>query len=252
MARLHPKDADIYLDEIEFSGVMNSVDISIENPLAEVTAYADVHSVFVEGKPGFTIDVNGLWSPSSPAYDSEIFADLTSQTRQLGIYPETPTTPGSRGFEATTMVSRSPTVADHETVVGLNVTWRGETPLVESWLMYKNTAVGASENGTAYQVGALSATQQMVAVLRLLAPPGGAGNNTCDVVVASDPIQGFTTATSRIAFTQLNQASVALFEKKTVNGAITDTWWRIQVTIAGDGSRTFNLLVAIGIQKLAA
>src|SRR3990167_7753075 len=167
MARLHPKDADIYLDEIEFSAVMNGVEIAVENPLAEVTAYADVHAVFVEGKPGFTIDVNGLWSPSSPGYDSEIFADLTSQSRQLGIYPETPTTPGSRGFEATTMITRPPTVADFGAVVGLNVTWRGETPLVESWVMHKGTAIASSENGTKYQVGALSATQQMVSVLRL-------------------------------------------------------------------------------------
>ncbi|MDP2950163.1 MAG: hypothetical protein Q8P22_11565, partial [Chloroflexota bacterium] len=119
MARLHPKDADIYLDELDFSGVMNGVDISIDNPLADVTAYADVHGVFVEGKPGFTIDVNGLWSPSTPAYDSEIFTDLTSQSRQLGIYPETPTVTGSRGFEATTMITRSPTVADFSAVVGL-------------------------------------------------------------------------------------------------------------------------------------
>lgn len=249
MARLHPKDADIYLDEIEFSAVMNNVEIAVENPLAEVTAYADTHQTFTEGKPGFTIDVNGLWSPSNPAYDSEIFTDLTSQTRQLGIYPETPTTPGSRGFEATTMITRSPTVADFGAVVSLNVTWRGETPLVESWVMYKNTAVAASENGTAYQVGALSATQKMVAVLRLLAAPGGAGDNTCNVVVASDTV-GFPSSTSRIAFTQLNQASVALFEKLEVNGAITDDYWRIEVTIAGAGSRTFNLLIAIGIAKL--
>ena len=249
MARLHPKDADIYLDELDFSAVVNNVDIAVDNPLGDVTAYADTHQVFVEGKPGFTIDVNGLWSPSSPNYDGEIFTDLTSQTRQLGIYPETPTTTGSRGFEATTMVTRSPTLADFGEVIGINVTWRGETPLVESWVMYKNTAIGATATGTAYQVGALSATQQMVSVLRLLAAPGGAGSNDCVVTIESDTV-GFPSAVTRITHATLNQASVALFEKLTYNGAQTDDYWRVVVTITGAGTRTFNLLICIGIAKI--
>ena len=247
MPRFHPKDAVIYLDEVDFSAVMNSVEINVDAPPGDVTAFADTDATFVEGKPGWTADVSGLWSGASPNYDNEIFGDLTSASRALGIYPGGASA-GNRGYEGTSLVSRDGIVGPTAAVIGLDVTWRGETPLVRSQLLYKATAVAATADGTAYQHGAVSATQKVYGVLRLLASPGGAGSNTCNVIIESDSAEGFgASPATQLTFTELDQSSAALFETKEANGAITDTWWRVGVTIAGGGSRTFNLVLTMGI-----
>ena len=245
-SRIHAKNTDIYVDEFDFGGVTNRAEISIDNPTPEVTAFNDGDATYVEGKPTFTFNIQGLHSTATPNYDGEMFTDLTSEARRVGIYPNQAAV-GERGYEGDCNISDEPIITRLQEAIALNVTWQGDTPVLRAQVLYKNAAVAASENGTAYQTGSVSATQKVVGILRLLSAPGGAGTNTCDVVVASDDAQGFVSGVTRLTFTQLNQASVALHEVQSANGAITDTWWRVQVTIAGTGSRTFDLLVVIGI-----
>ena len=247
MARIHAKACDVLVDEFLFDDVTNTVTIDLNRSMADVTAYADTDAVYVAGKPGFTIGVNGLWSTLSPNYDGEMFTDLTSEARRVGIYPNA-ITAGERGYEGDCNISASPRVAPFSAVVALNVTWQGDTPILRSQVLYRNTAFGGpTANGTAYQTGAVSATQKVAGILRLLAAPGGAGNNTLDVTVQSDNAEGFPSATTVLTFAQLTQASVALHEVQSANGAITDDWWRVVLTFAGVGTRTFNLLIIIGI-----
>ena len=75
MARIHAKSAGLLVDEFDFSGISNSMDLSLSEAPAEVTAFADTDLTFIQGKPTFTFDVNGLWSTSSPNYDGEMFID---------------------------------------------------------------------------------------------------------------------------------------------------------------------------------
>ena len=248
--RIHAKAAEIVVDEFDISGVTNSVAIDINRPMANVTAYADTDATYIAGKPGFTIGVDGLWSKASPNYDAEMFADLTAENRLVGVYPNQMTA-GERGYEAVSDISSSPRTASFNEVIALNVTWQGDTPLVRSWSMHRATAVGATANGVSFQVGALSATQKMSAVLRVFAAPGGAGNNTLDAIIASDSAEDFSgSPATQISFTQLTQSSVALSEALTVDGAESDTWWRVQFTYAGAGSRTFNVAISLGISDI--
>ncbi len=71
MARLSAKSAGLLLDEFDFSGVSNGVDLTVSAPAAEATAFADTAGVFIQGKAGFTATVNGLWSTASPNYDGD-------------------------------------------------------------------------------------------------------------------------------------------------------------------------------------
>lgn len=234
-----------YVDEFDLSGVSNSAEIEASESPAEVTAFADTDATFVEGKFTFRFNIQGLLSNASPNYDGEMFTDLTSSQRRVGIYPGGGTA-GNFGYEGRTNISRAPQVVDKAAVIALNVEWLGDQPLVRSQLMYLNTAVAASVNGTKYQHGAVAASETLVGVLRLLAAPAGAGNNTCVVTIQSDADSSAGGETTRLTFATLNQASVALHEVVEAAGAITDTWWRAVVTIAGAGTRTFNLVIAIG------
>lgn len=247
MARTHGKDCALYLDEFDFRGVTNGVRIGFEMPEAETTAFSDSYQTFLAGKPFFRVGVNGLWSAASPNYDGEMFTDLTSSQRRLGVYPGGPTE-GNIGYEFRTNISAAPRLVDIKQAILLNVEWVGDQPAARGQLIRIATALGATGNGTGYEVGSVGAAQTAVGVLRLLAAPAGAGNNTLDLVIASAATQGGA-YTSRLTFAQLSQASVATHEVVEAAGAITDTFWRVQATYAGAGTRTFSVVVALGIRS---
>lgn len=238
MPRIHAKAADIYVDEFDFGGFSNSVDIAVDNNLGEVTAFADADQTFVEGKAGFTITVNGFYSRTD--YDAEMWADLTATARQVGIYPPG-TSDGDYGYEGQSVVTGQPRVADKAVAVTLNVNWKGDTPLVRTIVLDINIALTASGNGTAYQHGAVAAGKTIVGVLRVLSATPA---DTLDVVIQSDDNQGFTSPTTRLTFAQKTAAG---YEVQTAAGPITDTWWRVSYTIGGVDP-SFSVVVAFGIR----
>ena len=244
MARFHAKSVAHYIDEFDFSGDSNSLDIAIDNNLGEATAFADVDAVFLEGKAAWNATVNGFFNTS--AYDAEMFADLTAVERRLAWYQDN--TAGSFGMEG----KSNPSAQARANVVagsaGLNVDWRGTDPLFRSLLMQIDTALAATASSTKVQFGAVAATQTLVGVVRVLAAPGGSGNNDLDITIESDANSGAGGESTRLTFTTIDQTSVALFEVQTAAGAVTDTWWRSVATVSGAGSRTFSIVVAMGIK----
>ena len=148
MSRIHAKSADVLVDEFSFDDVTNAVAIEINRPMAKVTAYADTDDTYVAGKPGFTIDINGLFSTANPDYDGEMFTDLTSEGRRVGIYPNQ-LTEGERGYEGDTNISSSPRIAEFNSAIALNVTWRGDQAIMRSQSMHRATALSSTATGTA-------------------------------------------------------------------------------------------------------
>ena len=243
--RILGKSVAHYVDEFDLSGVSNSAEIEASESPAEVTAFADTDATFVEGKYTFRFNIQGLLSSASPNYDGEMFIDLTSSQRRVGVYPGGGTA-GNFGYEGRSNITRAPRVVDKGAVLALNVEWLGDQPLVRSQLMYLATAVSATVNGTKYQHGSVAAAETLVGVIRLLAAPGGAGSNDLVVTIQSDADSIAGGETTRLTFATINQASVALHEVVELAGAVTDTWWRAVVTITGAGTRTFSIVVAIG------
>ena len=245
--RFHAAGSAIYVDEFDFAGVTNAIDLEIANPTPKITAFADVDETYLEGKPSFKITLNGFYSLVTPNYDGEMFIDLTAEDRQIGIYKDN--VAGQSGFEGRADLVGDAIPTQKSQAILLNVTWQGDTPLAEAIVGYINTAVGATVNGTKYQFGAIAATETLVGVLRLLAAPAGAGANNLVVTIESDADSLAGGETTRITFATLNEASVATFEKVELAGAVTDAWWRAVITITGAGTRTFSILVTIGKRK---
>ena len=239
MPRIHAKAADIFVDEFDYSGFSNAVDIAVDNNLAEVTAFADTDQTFLEGKAGFSITVNGFYSRTD--YDAEMWADLTAAARQVGIYPPG-VSDGDKGYEGQSIVTGQPRVADKGAAVTLNVGWKGDTPLVRTIVLDVNTALIATGTGTAYQYGAVGASQTMMGVLRVLSASGTLP--TLNVLIQSDDNEAFTSPTTRLTFTQ---ATGVTYEVKTAAGAVTDTWWRVSYTVGGT-TPSFSVVVSFGIR----
>ena len=243
MARISAKSAGLLVDEFDFSGVSNSMDLSFAESPADVTAFADTDMTYIQGKPTFTFNVNGLWATASPNYDGEMFTDLTATNRRVGIYPGG-LSDGTFGYEGATNISASPRVSTIGDAIACNVTWQGASaPFRSTILRYATDS--SSANGTQYTLGTIANTNTIIGVLRLL-EIGGSGNNTLDVKIQSDT-SGFSSATDQLTFTQLNQGSGATFETKTATGpGGSDNIWRVVVTIAGAGSRSFKFIVGFG------
>jgi len=239
---IHAKDTDIFLDEFEFSAVTNEVNLIERASLSEITSYSDAAKTYLEGKTGFRANVKGIWDA---AYDAEAFIDLTATSRRLGIYPDT-SAAGKRGWEGSTIVSRQPRVAPVADKVALDIDWVGDDALINTWVLMNGNNLAETTTGTAYVVGAASASQTIVGVLRMT-ELGGSGSNTMDVTIQSDT-SGFSSPATKLTFTQIATAGVT-FEVKTAAGAVTDTYWRAVATYGGGGSRTYDVFVAFGIKN---
>lgn len=118
------------------------------------------------------------------------------------------------------------------------------SPLVRGYLMNDSTET-SSGNGTGVQVGAASSGQTIYAALHVVAS-SGSGDQTLDVTIGSDDNAGFTSETNRFTFTQATTSVTSEF--LTLAGPITDDYWRINFTIAGSGSPSFDIIVMLGIQ----
>ena len=243
MARISAKAAGLLVDEFDFSGISNSIDMSFTESPADVTAFADTDTTFIQGKPTFTFDVNGLWSTASPNYDGEMFTDLTATNRRVGIYPGG-LSDGVFGYEGATNITASPRVSTIGDAIACNVSWQGASPPFRSTILRYATD-SSSANGTQYTLGTIAATNTIIGGIRLL-ETGGSGNNTLDVKIQSDT-SGYSSPSDRHTFTQLNQGSGATFETQTAAGpAGSDNIWRVVVTIGGAGSRSVKFLVGFG------
>lgn len=123
-------------------------------------------------------------------------------------------------------------------------TAKGRSRLVKGTILEPGAAARTSTfNGTARNVGAVSATQKLYAALHVFAASGS--SPTLDVKVQSDSASGFTTPADQITFTQAT-ARTSQFAAP-VAGAITDSWWRIAATIGGSAP-SFTFAVVIGIR----
>lgn len=86
------------------------------------------------------------------------------------------------------------------------------------------SATGAT--GTGIQLGAISSTQSLYGTLHTFGTPG----TSITAIVESDDNSGFTTPTTRATFNGGAITTAAGFWLTPVAGAITDTWWRINIS----------------------
>lgn len=103
------------------------------------------------------------------------------------------------------------------------------------------TARTSTGTTTGVQLGALSSTQSMYAVLHVVSASGS--TPTLDVKLQSSATQGGS-YTDRITFTQATTSRTS--QLSSYAGAQTNTWWRVSYTISGS-SPSYLFAVAAGI-----
>jgi hypothetical protein len=113
--------------------------------------------------------------------------------------------------------------------------------LVRSTVMLPKALRTVTATGTARQLGALSATQKLVAVLHVFAMTGG----SLTVTVQSDDAGGFPSQATRLTFNAATGITRQILE---LVGPVTDDWWRILATYTP--GTNYTAYVSLGITNL--
>ena len=121
-----------------------------------------------------------------------------------------------------------------------NLSGSASPGIVEGILLAAEQTQTTTTSVAGIQHGAVASGETAYAALHVFA---ASGTPTLDVTIESDDNSGFSSATTRMTFTQ---ATGATSEWKSVAGAITDDYWRVVATIGGS-TPSFTFAVSFGI-----
>lgn len=231
------KNVKFYVDGYDLSGDHNQHSLSLSRDAVENTTFGNDSRTYLPGLGNSSHTHQGFYEAlaTSDGPDDALWGNY-SLIVTLG--PQT----GASGEVAYSHASIRTDNAVLDGSVGEMATFsfsgQGSGLSVRSTILEDAlTANSSSGNGTAYQVGAISASETGYATLHVVAWNA----TTLDVTIESDNAGGFGTPTTQGTFTQ---ATGITSEQLTVAGAVTDDWWRAEWTLVGT-SATF--IVTFGI-----
>lgn len=237
-------DSKLWVDGFDMSGYKNR--IALDSPLAlrEHTRFGDTGRRRAAGLRAPTLRAAGFWDanavaatnePDKPYFDRLGTADVpVSCGPQDGLE-------GSIGYLFRAMEARYELGAAVGEMLAFTVDAEGSdgSGLVRATIIgNKNVAAGGPTNGTIFQLGTVSATQSLYAVLHALQV-----GTSIDVKIQSDDNGGFASPIDRITFAQ----KLAIgSEYKTLAGSLgADDRYRIVFTTVGAPNAKFIVLLGI-------
>ncbi len=242
MAHYVLTNCKLWVDGNDFSGDVNALKWEYGADEIEDTNMGDTTHVFLGGLKKFKAQLEGAVELGPTALEGIFFTQVNTADVPVSIGPGTGAD-GEIGYfvqAQTANYSPGAQIGDLKVFdVGINAS---NNRLVRGTIMHNSTRT-VTANGTARQLGAVSATEKLYAVLHVLATVSGS-SPTLDVVIASAASDSWP-GTSRITFSQ--KTAIGSQFATPVAGAITDTWWRVQATIGGSSTPTFPFVCIIGI-----
>lgn len=250
MGQLVLQNAKIFFAGANLQTDLNQLDVNTSRAMLNATVFGDT---FVRNRAGVATvnaSISGFWNagtnPDKP-YPT-LVDNLGSNDKLFSAFP-TNIEEGSatnKGYAFNASQSRFTTGGRHGDLLGFSAAFAGRGHRLLEVTCLKDASVNmetASQNWTAFNVGAVSASQYLYAGIHVLENQGT--SPTLDVLIQSAPTQGFASPTTRVTFTQATTSSAQYATR--VAGAITDTWWRTTWTLGGSSSPGFKFLVWMGI-----
>ena len=134
MARTSGKDAFISWDGDDMSGESNSWTLNIENDVFDVTSFGDAAKASVEGKYGWTVDVEAFFDVSTLKWDVSLFGDLGAGAKAMTL-AHVGTTPSSGGtviYSGSAFIETFSDEAPVDGAVTVSATFRGTGALTRA------------------------------------------------------------------------------------------------------------------------
>jgi hypothetical protein len=253
MTKLVLLDARLFVGGVDLSGMGNKIELGEEWDAKQTTNWRSGGAVeVIAGIGKVDASAEGQWE----AGDATKVDDAMWANRRV-IEPWSASASGESDLAAgnlmylTQMLRTKATIwGDVGEVAGWKADAKGSWPLVRGQSAHPSgvprTATG---NGTAVQLGAVTAGHYLYANQHILSATGTA-TPTITISVQSDDNSGFTTPTTRGSFAAKTAANVAASlggEAIRIAGPITDDWWRVIWTISGTNP-SFLFLSSFGIE----
>lgn len=244
MAIQYWKDMSILVGSIEMACNAKSVTLSTEvTPLDTTSLCSTGWTTVIAGNKSGTVNIEFMQDVATLGVDDTLYPLLGSAGVVKSIVANS--ADGSAAYLLKSIpLSYTPVMgATGELAMGTISGSSSTGPVVRGKLLHpSNVSRTSSSTGTGQQLGAVAAGQSMYATLHVISASGT--NPTLDVILQSDDNASFTSATSRITFTQATGRTSQL---SSVAGAITDDYWRVSYTIGGTNTPTFAFAVTAGI-----
>tara|TARA_R110000868_G_scaffold29889_25_gene111160 strand:+ start:5471 stop:6193 length:723 start_codon:yes stop_codon:yes gene_type:complete len=232
-------DCKFWYGGFDLSGDMNAMTLRIASELQETTRFGNSTRTRIGGLKAILANAEGLWNGGDGAVDDVLFDNLAA--KQPVTICATDGADGEPAFAFQAITGNYETGGAVGEVLPFSVEAESDdSDLVRGTIMH-NATRSATGNGTARQLGAVSASQRLFAALHVIATTG---SPTLDVIVESDAADDFSgSETTRITFAQATAAGAEWATP--VAGAITDDWFRSGYTIGGTGTITFVVFIGI-------
>lgn len=230
----------IYVAGINLSAHANQGTLELTAAELDASSISDAWDVFVMGRKKASLDVQGFWEAGASLPDS-LFTLLGSANQPVMVLPDGDE--GSIGYAFRAVPVSYSAGGQAGELMGFTAGARGDLSRAVrgSVVLDDSAAVTATADGTAFNLGAVTSDQTVYAALHVLAASGT--SPTLDVIVESDSAEAMSTPTTRLTFSQQSDIGA---EWQSATGAVTDTWWRVGLTVGGtDPSFTAAVLVAI-------
>lgn len=234
-------NATVWLGGYDLTGATNEVQFTANRQEKPHNNFGDTVSGTYPGVMQVGAEIKGF-------FDTDLDGPLDSNLRTPVSWPLTICPDGGDDVEAAWGIQAysfnySTLEAAWGQSLPFRLTGKNKTGdrLTRGRVMLPKVAYSATADGTKYQLGAVSATQKLIAVLHVFSAVTG----TWDFDVESDADAGAGGETGRASFTQVAAASGPMQEVIEVAGPVTDTYWLVAMTETAPGGITAAITFAI-------
>jgi hypothetical protein len=234
-----------WLDGYDVSGRLNQLGLEYAAELQDSTVFGLATRRRTGGLKTVKASLQGFADYADDDIDEQLFARIGVANSVFSVSPDG----GDEGeigfsFRAVTGTYQPGASIGEMMAFSAEAECSDGDGLVRGMVMHNATRT-SSASGTARQLGQVAAGQKLYAALHVLAASAG---DTLDVIVESDNDSGFASPITRVTFSQVSGAAIGAQWATPVAGAITDDWWRVKWTIAGNGGESFQFVVIVGIK----
>lgn len=252
------KDAAIWLGGYDFSGHCNNINLTGAKAELEHRVFGDGIMSMFPGLVSTMVELGGFWSAESALAPDPVIFTRIDPTQTPAVWPLIVVPPNAVGVAANTYGNNGYGVLGRQFLYSFGGAHGQLMPFSVKTLPSSNYALArqrieiakqsltATHTSTGSQLGALTATQRLLATLHVFSITG---TGSWTLTIQSDDNSGFLSPTTRITFTTVDDTQDPAMEIKQVAGAIADDWWRAVLTETS-GTSTISVAVTIGINNL--
>lgn len=235
------QNSKFYLDGYDLSGDLNLISIDYSAELQDSTTLGNASRLRSGGLKDIKAGIEGFFNMPAIDIQGVLFNKIGVANTPCTVSPIA----GAEGDRAFLFMATEGNYAPGAAIgemLKFSADAQGSGELVRGMVLLNGTKT-ATGNGTAFQLGAVGATQKLYASAHILTVSGSTPSVT--LKVQSDDNSGMTTPTDRITLAAANAVGAQFATP--VAGAITDDWWRVTWTISG-GTPSFAMVVSVGIK----